>query len=376
MTYFLQKLPNKLSKYSRVKGFKDYCDYFNIDLQYSDNSSILEFHLFTGVNDLRLSELDQLKSLDWSAIGSKKLLIFHHEVIYLAPLCDYLNSQIAKYNLFGQVFYYTYNPYDLLHKKNFFKCIYINSISQTLIETKFNIQKNNPTKIDLRRPTFHYDSFTYHIRPHRHFFYSLLKYHNILEKGIYSFNQTQQYKELMDYSLDDPYFSNLKYLSKDFLNESLNDTISIDLTNDWDHIKYTQRDYTTSLISNSLLSVVQESTCNQNDIFLTEKTWLPLCSGKPFLLISNFQSLRLLKSIFKLKTFSEVFDESYDNIFDPLERTYAVFKEVKRFSSLPLDEARRQVLLLSEILNYNRDIMFNYSHEDQFRSVLKKIFID
>lgn len=384
MTYYLQKLHNTLSDDNRFNGIGNYCRQFNIDLQYVESANVLEFHLYSVPNDLDVPLLAQLEQIPWNNLQGKRLFIFHHGLIHLNDISQYLNSKILEFNLFNQVYFYTYNPYDV-SRKELFHFIYINSISQTLIEINSMPSRDGEyslfqpfDKMSFDNASSHYSCLSHAIKPHRHFFYSLLKKNNLLSFGDISFNQCDDFLSYDGYDYSHPFFNNLKYLSKDYLDSTQKDVIHYDSYMEESDDIYTvaKSRFNSRLHSSSLVSLVQEATCNQNDIFLTEKTHLPLVSGKPLLLVSNYRSLRFLKSYFGIKTFSDIFDESYDEIYDPLERTFTVFKELEKFCLLPFAEAKERVESLQPIYDYNRDIMFNYSHEKQFRSVLNKIFID
>lgn len=69
------------------------------------------------------------------------------------------------------------------------------------------------------------------------------------------------------------------------------------------------------------LEIVAESTVNAH--FLTEKTIKPLVSKMPFLTVSSPGYLKYLQNI-GYKTFSDVFDESYDNITNTALRVQAI----------------------------------------------------
>jgi hypothetical protein len=69
----------------------------------------------------------------------------------------------------------------------------------------------------------------------------------------------------------------------------------------------------------SLISVVTETNFISNDVFITEKTWKPIGNKHPFIIVGPYHSLYYLKQK-GYKTFSDFFDESYDNMTDPAER--------------------------------------------------------
>jgi hypothetical protein len=83
-----------------------------------------------------------------------------------------------------------------------------------------------------------------------------------------------------------------------------------DTINEWDRIKLIAPE--PNLFYQSLISVVTETNFVYMDVFFTEKTWKPIANYHPFILIGPYKSLEYLKSL-GYKTFSDFFDESYDD---------------------------------------------------------------
>ena len=78
-------------------------------------------------------------------------------------------------------------------------------------------------------------------------------------------------------------------------------------------------------------SLVVESEQEQTDrVFLTEKTFKPIAMGHPFLIFGHLRSLKLLMEN-GFKTFSSMFDESYDDIVSVESRMEAIVKQVREF---------------------------------------------
>lgn len=63
----------------------------------------------------------------------------------------------------------------------------------------------------------------------------------------------------------------------------------------------------------TLLSVITESNFYSQDVFHTEKTWKAVANRHPFIIVGPMHSLKYLKSL-GYKTFSDFFDESYDDV--------------------------------------------------------------
>ena len=106
----------------------------------------------------------------------------------------------------------------------------------------------------------------------------------------------------------------------------------------------------------SLISVVTESFFSEPLIFNTEKIWNPISYKHPFIMVGAPGTLKYLKSL-GYKTFSDFWDESYDDIIDPCERLQEINllclkinnwteKEKKQFfyKSIPITEHNYNLL--------------------------------
>jgi hypothetical protein len=89
----------------------------------------------------------------------------------------------------------------------------------------------------------------------------------------------------------------------------------------------------------SLISVVTETNfegSEVSDIFNTEKIFKPMIHRHPFILVGPYKTLEHLKNM-GYKTFSEFWDESYDDIEDPTERLLKIVelcKSINEWSDL------------------------------------------
>jgi hypothetical protein len=106
------------------------------------------------------------------------------------------------------------------------------------------------------------------------------------------------------------------------------------------------------------VDVVTETVFNYPYPFLTEKTYRPMASLRPFIIVGAWHTLDFLKKI-GFKTFSVIIDESYDNIVDPEERFNSVCNSIEGFVSRPLDEIKQDLHRIEHILLYNQTHLFN-----------------
>jgi hypothetical protein len=121
------------------------------------------------------------------------------------------------------------------------------------------------------------------------------------------------------------------------------------------------------------ISVVMESDVYTNPMHwdgliqsgrLSEKTMWPLFWGNPFFVIGPHQPINTLQEI-GLKTFSTIFDESYDEEDDILIRIDRVVDELERFSKLSDDDLKNELQKTNDIIEYN----FNFYKEWSYKGV-------
>jgi hypothetical protein len=91
-----------------------------------------------------------------------------------------------------------------------------------------------------------------------------------------------------------------------------------------------------------------------NTVFFTEKTARPLLWGMPFFLHAGQYALQSLREL-GFKTFDSLWDESYDTIYDPAERSSAMHASIKEVLSRPLNELDQLIRDHSHILKHNQE---------------------
>jgi hypothetical protein len=106
------------------------------------------------------------------------------------------------------------------------------------------------------------------------------------------------------------------------------------------------------------VDIVTETVFNYPYPFITEKTYRPIASLRPFIIVGAWHTLDFLKNI-GFKTFSVIIDESYDNIVDPEERFNSVCNSIKVFVSRPLAQIKQDLYSIEHILLYNQTHLFN-----------------
>ena len=108
------------------------------------------------------------------------------------------------------------------------------------------------------------------------------------------------------------------------------------------------------------IEVVLETLFDDDRLHLTEKSLRPVACGQPFVLAATHGSLEYLRS-YGFQTFASVWDESYDNIEDPVERMQAIVKIMIDISNWNDTQRREKINLMYEIAKYNQKHFFSQS---------------
>lgn len=98
--------------------------------------------------------------------------------------------------------------------------------------------------------------------------------------------------------------------------------------------------------------VIETDQTSNNEIFLTEKTFKPISLAHPFMIYGHSYSLELLRNN-GFKTFSNMFDESYDKINDPIERLKEIKNQIINFDS-------SNAYVDEDVLEHNYNHYYNY----------------
>lgn len=128
----------------------------------------------------------------------------------------------------------------------------------------------------------------------------------------------------------------------------------------------------------AFLQIVTETVYYGEKLHLTEKVFKPIVCKQPFLLLAAPGNLNFLKS-YGFKTFSEYWDESYDQIQDPGQRVQAVVNivaDLARRSSYELVDMKKD---MANILDFNHEHFyhdFKYIIADEFVTNTKQVFND
>ena len=100
------------------------------------------------------------------------------------------------------------------------------------------------------------------------------------------------------------------------------------------------------------LDIVTETVFNYPYPYISEKTMRPIVSKRPFIVVGASGILALLKSK-GFQTFSNIIDESYDEILDYSDRFDSVTASIKEFVTQPIEKVRQDVASVTNTLEHN-----------------------
>lgn len=124
---------------------------------------------------------------------------------------------------------------------------------------------------------------------------------------------------------------------------------------------------------NSYLHIVTETfiSNNPNQIFFSEKTFKPIIFMRPFVLINSVNSLKELKKM-GFKTFGDIIDESYDDIYDDEQRIIAAIDSAIDFFTKPKYELNNILINIVDRLEHNH-MMLKKRKDKMFKSIPKQL---
>jgi len=127
---------------------------------------------------------------------------------------------------------------------------------------------------------------------------------------------------------------------------------------------------TRSYYQQTLISIVTETNFYDSEISLTEKSFKPSKEKHPFIIAGVSGALKGMHEL-GFKTFSEFWDESYDQIVDHGERMKAIMSvvgEIGTWSDEKILDFRRRV---KPILDHNYEIIRNASTDTTVAKITK-----
>ena len=222
------------------------------------------------------------------------------------------------------------------------------------------------------------------LREHRLIILSLLANDNLIDKNLISFNMNytnvdffEEYISKNHYIRVDEYSNKSTMLDTIFTNSDVNKILNgfkllksinkkildIDDISEKENASFEVDDK--SLYLDTYFSIVGETEFFDNwKDYTTEKVIKPIQQFHPFVIIGRPYVLKDLKS-YGFKTFSDFWDESYDNIEDNQHRILKVYELIRELINKSDEEWELLYKQIIPILIYNRDILKKYSGKYQ-----------
>jgi hypothetical protein len=132
-------------------------------------------------------------------------------------------------------------------------------------------------------------------------------------------------------------------------------------------------DYVAQDYRQTAIEIVLETLFDDARNHLTEKILRPIACGRPFMLAATANSLEYLRS-YGFRTFSELIDESYDTIVDPVKRLQAITDEMLRISTMPAEQKQQLFEKLYQIADYNKKLFFSNTWHNSIVDEFKNNF--
>lgn len=109
----------------------------------------------------------------------------------------------------------------------------------------------------------------------------------------------------------------------------------------------------------SFVCIINETRFAQPTGNVSEKVIDAINYANPFVLVAPPRSLELLKKI-GIRTFSDYWDESYDQEENHSKRMQMIFKIIDKINSMSIDELNKMYKTMIPILKHNREIISKY----------------
>ena len=109
------------------------------------------------------------------------------------------------------------------------------------------------------------------------------------------------------------------------------------------------------LFLDTCINIVTETSFDFNELFISEKILKPILMYQPFIVLGPVDYLKRLKR-YGFKTFSDFWDESYDDISDDTERFNKVRELILSLNEMSIEEMNELYQKTKEICIFNRQL--------------------
>ena len=118
-----------------------------------------------------------------------------------------------------------------------------------------------------------------------------------------------------------------------------------------------------SALMESFLHVVTETCFWDERTHLTEKIFKPIVAKQPFVLVGCAGNLKYLKS-YGFKTFDRWWDESYDEIQDPILRLQKIVEIIDEVCAMSFEELHNIMQGMKHVLDHNYELFYSKDFVD------------
>ena len=123
-------------------------------------------------------------------------------------------------------------------------------------------------------------------------------------------------------------------------------------------------DFNTEDYRSTEIEVVLETLFDDDRLHLTEKSLRPIACRQPFILVATHSSLQYLRD-YGFQTFDSVWDESYDQIENPVLRMQAIIDVMRDISAWSAEEWISKKHRLTQIAEHNQKHFFSKTFADK-----------
>lgn len=230
---------------------------------------------------------------------------------------------------------------------------------------RFDSRLIAPTDRQLSHKFISFNRITSKMRVYRSLMIAELQKLKILNQGYVSYNHVCHEGGTYQQNLVEAYQSNL--ITKEYASDAIKylNQINYPLRIDFQQNEFIpNHSFLLSAVpetQRSFCYMVTETCFWEQKCHLTEKIFKPIVSRMPFVLVGPAHNLKYLKS-YGFKTFSDWFDESYDDIEDPVNRIQAIGKTMSEICQYDLNQLQQMLTDMAPVLEHN----YNLFYSDQF----------
>ena len=286
------------------------------------------------------------KSIDKTPITPEKVIFMMNRnwsiVEKYEKMCS-LNNINSKLNL---IFfdYFLYEKGEESNENNFYS------------NREFLKQKRNNKIVCLNRRLIN--------RWHRMLILAMAHRDNLLKQNLISFNFQFEGEKIhyrskpigsKTYITKDEFKTNIEILQKQ--GKRVIDEVNMDIISGF-------RFEDSKTYTDSYISFITETMFFEDVNFMTEKSLKPLIHFHPFVIVGRPGTLECLRSM-GFKTFSDYWDESYDDTVNNTERFKKIYDLFLKFNNMTFDELHSLYLELIPILEHNFELISKYGVEKQ-----------